>query len=169
MGSVGYLLYHWSLLEEQIVDEIRELRAKGGDGGKPLVRIRGSSSERLAEWRALLSSEARRYPVIAAAVAELASDIERLRRDRNLVGQQFVSVVDGGPDAEPMIRCGNAYGGTGLRGFTRHQLREIIAGVEECRQRLVTLGENARKHRRGRHAPHCQFCMQEFASELELS
>ncbi len=142
MESVGLLLFHWSRLEEALVEDIRRLRAEGGGSQTSIVRVRGSFSERLAEWRALLSLKSRRNPTLAEAVLAVANRLERLRQKRNLVAHQFAgAAIDYG---ETFVICAAVGGGTS-GDFTRlsqTELSTIIGEMVECAdevRRLKTL------------------------------
>lgn len=92
MTALGYLLLSWSMLERAVIDDIKRLRLSDGDSGMTTARVRGSFSERLAEWRALVSLKSRRNPEAAREVAEIGNLAEQLCRTRNLIFQHFVGV-----------------------------------------------------------------------------
>jgi hypothetical protein len=131
MESVGLLMFHWSQLEEALVEDIRRMRAEGGGVPSSIVRVRGSFSERLAEWRALLSLKSRRNPGLAEAVLESANKMERLRQKRNLVAHHFAGAS---LDGEPSILCSAA--GTGASGdgarITQSELTGLIEEIVAC-------------------------------------
>ena len=60
MMSLGYVMLHWSQLERAVLDEIKRLRSAEGDTGESSIRARGAFTERLAEWRAVVSLKSRR-------------------------------------------------------------------------------------------------------------
>lgn len=131
MASIGYLFLHWSRLEAALVDEIRRLRIAGGDSGKSLIRVRGSISERLAEWRALISLKARGNRELAQAVADLSSQIERLQRTRNLVAQSFAGAS--ADEGEPSLFCADVNLSPPTNDPRRIPLSEMNAIIEEVR------------------------------------
>ncbi len=136
MASVGYLMFHWSALESTLVEEIRRLRIAGGDSGKTLIRVRGSLSERLAEWRALLSIKARGNRELAQAMADLSSRIERLRSRRDMIARNFAGVDSGTEGAEPVILCADgdlSPPTSDARRVTLSEMAELIENVSACR------------------------------------
>lgn len=144
MTSVGLLMFHWHRLETTLAEQIRKLRLEGGDTGKNLIRIRGSLSERLAEWAALLGLRNRGDRPFAQGVAELSGRIERLRRHRNLIAQSFAGATPGGDGAEPAILCadGDLSPPTAEpRRIPLSELQQIIADVETCRDRIPRIEE----------------------------
>src|SRR5688500_3802336 len=62
MANIGFLMVRWSRLEHQLNDEIIRLRSIGGDLAPSRNRLRATTSERLAEWRALQSRRKRHQP-----------------------------------------------------------------------------------------------------------
>ena len=78
MASVGSVMLHWCFLEDALTDTIRQLRI-ASEGSANLIRVRGSFSDRLSEWRGLLSQKTRRNPELAETVADLANEMEHLR------------------------------------------------------------------------------------------
>jgi hypothetical protein len=147
MTSIGRLIYHWSLLEDALADDIRRLRMEI-EGRTTLVRVRGSFSDRLREWRGLLSQKTRGKRVLAAAVEKLANEMEQLKLRRNLVGHDFTGAFPGPDDSEPFILCAPRDRGTihvePMR-ITLSQLNETIDAIDRCRQRIgtVAVGEGA--------------------------
>jgi hypothetical protein len=94
MERLGYLMLHWSILESEVLKEIKRLRSADGDTGESSIRARGAFSERLAEWQALVSLKGRRNMKVANEVGDIASKAERLRRTRNLLAQNFVGAEE---------------------------------------------------------------------------
>ena len=142
MTSIGQLLYRWHALETVLAEEIRRLRKEGGDTGKNLVRVRGSLSERLAEWGALLGLRNRGNRPFAQKVAELSTQIERLRRTRDLVARNFAGATDGGDTGEPALFCGDndlSPPTSEPRRITLTELKDILAQIETCRERIPTI------------------------------
>ena len=136
MASIGYLMHRWNGLETVLVEEIRRLRLEGGDTGKNLIRVRGSLSERLAEWAALLGLRNRGNRAFAQRVAEISSQVERLRRTRNLVSQSFAGAVEGKDGGEPAILCADgdlSPPTTEPRRIPLGELKQIIEQIDSCR------------------------------------
>ena len=77
MANIGLLMVHWSRLEHHLSDEIIRLRSISGDLAPSKNRLRATSSERLAEWRALQSRRKRGERAFHAAVEELADPVAR--------------------------------------------------------------------------------------------
>ncbi len=92
LTMLGLLLYRWSAVEQTLTEEIKRFRIAGG-GSEASLRLRGSTSERLGEWRALLSQRTRRDAPTAEAVSALSTRIERNRRDRNLIAKDLEGVA----------------------------------------------------------------------------
>lgn len=134
MASVGNLLFHWSLLDQALIDDIRRLRSEGGDVQTTVLRVRGSFSERLAEWRALLSLRSRRNPKLAEAVLEVSNQVERLRQKRNLVAQHLAGASARREDGEPAILCIEGDRGAPNAGAIRITQPELIALIREMNQ-----------------------------------
>ena len=141
MASVGRVLFHWSLLDEALIEDIRRLRAASGSMQTSVLRIRGSFNERLAEWRALLSLKSRRNPPLAEAVLVASNQVERLRQKRNLIAHHFVSASAGGDGTEPYIVCfeGERGANTGTGRITQSELTALIDEMESCRQRVMAI------------------------------
>jgi hypothetical protein len=142
MASIGYLMHGWHRLEAVLAEEIRRLRLEGGDTGKNLVRIRGSLSERLAEWAALLGLRHRGDRQFAQGVAELSAQIERLRRTRNMIAQSFAGATDGKDGAEPAILCADgdlSPPTTDPRRIPLGEVKQIIDQIETCRERIPNI------------------------------
>ena len=93
LTTLGLLLYRWSVFEQTLSQEIKRFRLAGGDSEANL-RIRGSASERVGEWQALIGQRARRDASLAEAVSELSTRIERNRRNRNLIAKDFEAVAE---------------------------------------------------------------------------
>jgi len=142
MASVGSLLLHWHQLDQALIDDIRRLRSEGGDVQTTMLRVRGSFSERLAEWRALLSLKSRRNPPLAEAVLDVANQVERLRQKRNLVAQHFAGASVRREDGEPAILC--AEGDRGALNvstvrITQSELSALIAEMDRCCRRVTRI------------------------------
>ena len=141
MSSLGGLIYHWSLLEDALADDIRRLRLEI-EGRTTLVRGRGSFSDWLREWRGLLSQKARRRPELADAVAQLANEMEQLKLKRNLVAQDFAGASAGPDKSEPFILCAPRDRGSPNVEPTRitlSELNETIDAIDRCRRRIGTV------------------------------
>jgi hypothetical protein len=142
------LLHRWSLLEFALVNEIKKFRLKGGDSATSTLRIRGSTSERLGEWRALISQKTRRDPELAAAVASLSTLIERLRRDRDAITQHFEKVGNAPGELEARIFFTGPLSGhaaSAIRSINLAELNALIGDVDGCRDELEKLGQKARQ------------------------
>ncbi|HEY0115852.1 MAG TPA: hypothetical protein VGB54_09035 [Allosphingosinicella sp.] len=142
MQSLGYVLLHWSLLEHAFISDIRRLRTGEGNFSESSARVRGGFSEKLAEWRALMSLKTRRNPEAAQEVGELSTLAERLRRQRNLIAQHFMGATTDANEGEPALLV--AEGGVGsLRSsqqvVTQSELDQLIAELDDCRSRISRL------------------------------
>ena len=134
MASVGTLIFYWSLLEAELADDIRRLRS--GSGDVP-ARMRGSFSEQLAEWRALVGLKVRRNQALAEAVFTLANQIEGLRQKRNLVTHHFAGASARPEDGEPHIVCRQGErGNTKAITITQSELTALIEEIDRCRLSL---------------------------------
>src|SRR5947207_15219348 len=78
MAAIGFLMFHWSLLEHHLGEEIIRLRSASGDLAPSKNRLRATPSERLAEWRALQSRRRRRDVEFQRAVDALGEGIQSL-------------------------------------------------------------------------------------------
>jgi hypothetical protein len=139
MASVGHLLFKWSLLEDALIDEIRRLRLEGGGTQTSIIRVRGSFSERLAEWRALLSLKSRRNPGLTTTVTGLANQMEQLRQTRNLVADQFAGASARKEEGEPFICCSQGERGASkgaVRRISQSELTKVIADIDASRRAL---------------------------------
>ena len=141
MASVGRVLFHWSLLDEALIEDIRRLRTESGSVQTSVLRIRGSFSERLAEWRALLSLKSRRNPSLAEAVLVASNQVERLRQRRNLVAHHFVGASAGNDGEEPYIVCfeGERGANTATGQITQSELTALIEEMDSCRQKVLAI------------------------------
>lgn len=142
MASVGSLLYHWCQLDQVLIEDIRRLRSEGGDVQTTVLRVRGSFSERLAEWRALLSLKSRRNPRLAEAVLDVSNQVERLRQKRNLIAQHFSGASTRREDGEPFISCSEGDRGAlnaSVVRITQSELTALINEMERCCQRVTRI------------------------------
>lgn len=142
MQSLGNLMLHWSTLERALLDDIKRLRLVDGESGEPTRRGRGSFSQRLAEWRALLSLKSRRNPAAAQEAGEIATQAERLRRTHDLIahhlvgaeksasGEHQILVSESGISALP--RSQTAYTTSQLRGLVS-EMREAVSRIEHLK------------------------------------
>jgi hypothetical protein len=144
MSSMGYVMLHWSLLERAFLADIRRLRMVDGESGETSIRARGSFSERLAEWRALMSLKSRRTPQAAHEVGELSTLAERLRRQRNLIGLHFSGATVASDDGGPAIfvsEGGVASIRSAQQALSQAALDQLIAEMDDCRARISRLAE----------------------------
>lgn len=141
MASVGKVLFHWSLLDEALIEDIRRLRTESGSVQTSVLRIRGSFTERLAEWRALLSLKSRRNPRLAEAVLVASNQIERLRQRRNHIAHHFVGASAGDGGGEPYIVCfeGERGANTGTGRIAQSELATLIEEMDGCRLRVMEI------------------------------
>ena len=143
MAAIGFLMFHWSLLEQDLGREIIRLRSNSGDLAPSKNRLRATASERLAEWRALQSRRRRRDQEFQRAVEALGDRIQSLARLRNLVTQGFVSAsADSETASEPSILCNSNISGLGSPDIrlSYSQLVDAIEQMDGCRQELSALG-----------------------------
>jgi hypothetical protein len=142
LSTLGLLLHRWSILEKTLSEEIKRFRMAGGDTETSL-RIRGSVSERLGEWRALISQRTRRDAAMAEAVSALSTRIERNRRDRNLITKDFEGVAPRNNEQEASISCGGPLSGhsaSATRTFSLSELRALVQEIDACSDQLAELG-----------------------------
>jgi hypothetical protein len=143
MAAIGFLMFHWSLLEHELGEEIIRLRSISGDLSPSRNRLRATPNERLAEWSALQSRRRRRDVDFQRAVVELGERIQALGRLRTLVTHGFVTAgtePESGP--EPWIMCSNAISGIGTPDIrlTLTELHSAIEAMDVCRDELIALG-----------------------------
>lgn len=139
MQSLGYVLLHWSLLEQAFISDVRRLRIGEGNFAESSARARGGFSEKLAEWRALMSLKSRRNPDVAREVGELSTLAERLRRQRNLIAQHFMGASTDPRDGEPgLLLSEGGMGSSKMSGqvVTQSELDHLIAELDGCRRRI---------------------------------
>ncbi len=139
MRSLGYVMLHWSKLECAILDDIKRLRRVDGDNGGTSMRPRGSFSERLAEWRALVSRKSGRSSTAPNEVGEIAAQAERLRKTRDLIGNHFVGTeISAGGEYQIVVAEG---GPSSVRAsqttFTTRQLSNLVEEMDEAAARVV--------------------------------
>jgi hypothetical protein len=143
MASVGSVMLHWCFLEDALTDTIRRLRI-ASEGSANLIRVRGSFSDRLSEWRGLLSQKTRRNPELAETVADLANEMEHLRGLRNRIAHNLAGADASRDDgAEPHIWCAereSSNPGVEPHRITLADLREMIETMDRCRHRLGSIG-----------------------------
>src|SRR3569623_1263179 len=143
MAGVGNVMLHWCYLEDALTDTIRRLRMVS-EGSATLIRVRGSFSDRLSEWRGLLSQKTRRNPELAEAVSDLANEMEHLRGTRNRIAHNLAGATASPDDGEqPYIWCAeretSSPGAEPLR-ITLGDLGEMIEAMHRCRIRLASIG-----------------------------
>ena len=141
MMSLGYVMLHWSQLERAVLDEIKRLRSAEGDTGESSIRARGAFTERLAEWRALVSLKSRRNLKAAKEVGEIASHAERLRRIRNLLAHHFIGIEkDQAGEYSVLVSEG---GVSSLRSthaaYTAEQISQLVKDMADARARVLRL------------------------------
>jgi hypothetical protein len=143
MASIGSVMLHWCFLEDALTDTIRRLRIES-EGSASLIRVRGNFSDRLSEWRGLLSQKTRRNPELAGIVADLANEMEQLRGTRNRIAHNLAganaSLLD---DDLPYIWCAereSSSPGVEPDRITLADLRAMIEAMDRCRGRLRTIG-----------------------------
>jgi hypothetical protein len=143
MASIGSVMLHWCFLEDALTETIRRLRTES-EGSANLIRVRGSFSDRLSEWRGLLSQKTRRNPEMAEIVADLANEMEHLRGMRNRIAHNLAganaSLLD---DDQPYIWCAereSSNPGVQPDRITLADLRAMIEAMDRCRTRLRTIG-----------------------------
>lgn len=143
MASLGSVMLHWCYLEDALTDTIRPLRIES-EGSANLIRVRGSFSDRLSEWRGLLSQKTRRNPELAETVADLANEMEHLRGTRNRIAHNLAganaSLED---DNQPYIWCAEREAsnpGVEAVRITLGDLRDMIDAMDRCRARFGTIG-----------------------------
>lgn len=141
MTTLGYVLLNWSMLERAVIDDIKRLRLSDGDSGTTTARPRGLFSERLAEWRALVSLKSRRNPEASREVAEITSLAEQLCRSRNLIAHHFAG-VDRTPDGKWIMyaaESGIASLRTSQTAFTVEQLDDLNLQMCTVFERIASL------------------------------
>lgn len=143
MASIGSVMLHWCFLEDSLTDTIRRLRIES-EGSANLIRVRGSFSDRLSEWRGLLSQKTRRNPEMAEIVADLANEMEHLRGMRNRIAHNLAganaSLLD---DDQPYIWCAereSSNPGVEPDRISLADLRAMIEAMDRCRTRLRSIG-----------------------------
>ena len=142
MASVGYLMFHWTLLDRAVLNQIRRLRMSEGEQITTSMKVRGTFSERLAEWQALISQRNRRNMRVGNRLSELSSQAERLNRKRKLITQHFSGASDG-DGGEPAIfysEGGVATARDAHARLTQRELSALIAEVRECCAGIEALG-----------------------------
>lgn len=133
MASVGYLMFHWTLLDRAVLDQIKELRMSEGENAATSAKSRSSFSERLAEWQALVSQRSRRNPVAANLLSDLSSQAERLNRRRKLIAHHFSGASASDAQGEPSIYFSEGGIATLRSSQTRLTQRELSVMIEEVR------------------------------------
>jgi hypothetical protein len=143
MASIGSVMLHWCFLEDALTDTIRQLRIVS-EGSANLIRVRGTFSDRLSEWRGLLSQKTRRNPELAETVAQLANEMERLRGVRNRMAHNLAGANAAGQDgAEPYIWCAERESSNQAGEPERialSDLRDMAEAMDRCRGRLAKIG-----------------------------
>ena len=143
MAGVGSVMLHWCYLEDALTDTIRQSRI-ASEGSANLIRVRGNFSDRLSEWRGLLSQKTRRNPEMAEIVADLANEMEHLRGTRNRIGHNFAGADASRQDgAEPYIWCAereSSNPATEPHRITLSDLHDMIETMDRCRSRLRSIG-----------------------------
>jgi hypothetical protein len=143
MASVGSVMLHWCFLEDALTDTIRRLRIES-EGSANSIRVRGSFSDRLSEWRGLLSQKTRRNPELAETVADLANEMEHLRGTRNRIAHNLAGAnASCDDDDQPYIWCAereSSNPGVEPVRITLTDLRDMIDAMDRCKARFGTIG-----------------------------
>jgi hypothetical protein len=142
MAAVGKVLLHWCHLEDELTEAIRRLRTES-EGAANLIRVRGSFSDRLSEWRGLLSQKTRRNPQMAETVADQANEIEHLRATRNLIAHHLAGAEPSPDEGQPYIRCeerGAPSASVEPKHITLADLGDMIDAMDRCRYRFRAIG-----------------------------
>lgn len=143
MASIGSVMLYWCFLEDALTDTIRQLRIVS-EGSATLIRVRGGFSDRLSEWRGLLSQKTRRNPELAETVAELANEMEKLRGVRNRIAHNLAGANASREDgAEPYIWCAERESANPASEATRITLSDLVEmaeAMDRCRDRLRSIG-----------------------------
>lgn len=144
MTAIGYLMFQWSLVEEELQQQIGHLRREGGDNLRMPNRLRATINERLGEWRALLGTRRRGGMVQAKAADALAERIRGAGAFRNLVGHGFVTAS--AEAVEPWLSCinkGTGYSASNERRISLSGINEMIDEMGRCRAELRRFGSHA--------------------------
>lgn len=144
MASVGYLMFYWTLLDRAVLGQIRQLRMSEGEQVATSMKVRGTFSERLAEWQALISQRNRRNMRVGNRLSELSSQAERLNRKRKLITQHFSGATDadGGEEASIFYsESGVATARASHARLTQSELNALIAEVRDCCAGIEALRE----------------------------
>lgn len=143
MTAIGYLMFQWSLVEEELQQQINQLRREGGDNLHMPNRLRATINERLGEWRALLGTRRRGGMAHAKASEALAERIRAAGGLRNLVGHGFVTAS--AEAAEPWLSCinkGTGYSASSERRISLSGINEMIDEMGRCRAELRRFGSH---------------------------
>jgi hypothetical protein len=136
-------MLYWCFLEDALTGAIRQLRI-AAEGSATLIRVRGGFGDRLSEWRGLLSQKTRRNPELAETVAELASEMEKLRGLRNRIAHNLAGANASHEDgAEPYIWCAERESANQVSEpmrITLSDLGEMAEAMDRCRGRLRSIG-----------------------------
>lgn len=144
MTAIGYLMFQWSLVEQELQQQIGHLRRQGGDNLDMPGRLRATINERLGEWRALLSTRRRGGAAEAKAAEALAERIRAAGAFRNLVGHGFVTAS--AEAVEPFLSCinkGTGYSASSERRIGLSGINEMIDEMGRCRAELRRCGSHA--------------------------
>ena len=152
MAKVGYLLFHWSTLEQGLSEAIMEARTTLG---RPATRVNGAFSDRLETWCALASA----LPENAdntAVVAQIQKQAQRLRTIRNTIVHGLMSgrsLPDGGA-AYIVCTVGGYDNPTGETvDYSIDDLEHFAQAADACRRGFRHLNAfNYRLHPRFDHA-----------------
>lgn len=144
MTAIGYLMFQWSLVEQELQHQIGHLRREGGDNLHLPNRLRATINERLGEWRALLGTRRRGGAVQAKVTEALAERIRAAGAFRNLVGHGFVTAS--AEAVEPFLSCinkGSGYSASSERRISLSGINEMIDEMGRCRAELRRFGSHA--------------------------
>jgi hypothetical protein len=144
MTAIGYLMFQWSLVEEDLQQQISHLRREGGDNLHMPNRMRATINERLGEWRALLGTRRRNGTAHAKAIEVLAERIRAAGAFRNLVGHGFVTAS--AEAVEPWLSCINkstGYSASSERRISLSGINDMIDEMGRCRAELRRFGSGS--------------------------
>jgi hypothetical protein len=139
MAKVGYFLFYWSGLEQELSRGIRSARERIG---KPTVAVCGSFSERLDLWCQLITQTPEHAGQIEA-VQRVRDQALALQKIRNLIVHGLEVANSMPPEGPARIKC--AMGGydnpTGETvTYSIDQLEHFTQAADACRRAFVSLG-----------------------------
>lgn len=128
--SIGSLMFLWYRLDDALSDALL------GRKNKAPPRLGGSFHDRLVKLKALADREHASDPTSAAKMYDLLTELDHVRRQRNLIVHSLAGVCADPAKGEPHLTCEKEEGRVRI---TQTELSAMLETMDRCRQQLEEL------------------------------